>query len=81
MLDPRTFPGKISETPSFTEIIPEINSGNEVPTPTIKIPITNGGNFNQVPICSAALVKNLAENKSAANAAKKIKILTIIIPK
>lgn len=68
MFAPITFPAKISEEPLFTEIIPEINSGKDVPIPTIKTPMTKLGKLKYFPIVSADFVKNLADFKSPISA-------------
>ena len=70
---PMILPTKISEDCFCTEMIPEISSGNEVPIPTINTPITKVGKPKYVPIVSADLVKNFAENKSPKSASINIK--------
>ena len=70
---PIIFPDNISEDWFFTEIIPEMSSGKEVPIPIIKTPITKVGNPKYAPIVTADFVKNLAESKSPERASINIK--------
>jgi hypothetical protein len=70
---PIIFPDNISDDWFFTEIIPEINSGSDVPIPTIKTPTTNDGSFKYFPKFSAADVKNLAAVKSTRRAIMNMK--------
>lgn len=46
---PIILPGKISDTPWLTDKTPDINSGREVPIPTMKMPITNEGSESHLP--------------------------------
>jgi hypothetical protein len=69
---PIILPGNISDTPWLTDKTPDINSGNEVPIPTMKIPITKEGRDNHLPSSSAAFVKYLAAIISIDKATIKI---------
>lgn len=68
ILAPIILPVNISEDDFLTEITPEISSGNDVPMPTMKTPITKVGKLKYVPIFSAEVVKILAEKSSEDNA-------------
>jgi hypothetical protein len=73
ILAPIIFPDSISDEVFFTDIIPEINSGSEVPIPTIKTPTTKEGRLKYLPRVSADCVKNLAAINNASN--ENIKII------
>jgi hypothetical protein len=73
ILAPIIFPDSISDELFLTDIIPEINSGSEVPIPTIKTPTTNEGSLKNLPRVSADWVKNLAAINNASN--ENIKII------
>ena len=59
MFAPKTLPSTISGWPLVLAIIPETNSGSDVPTATMTTPTINGESFRESPIRSAASVKYL----------------------